>query len=94
MISLTIIHRLTRLSFNDDLQDDSMPNSDTRYERNRRYELRLQAEGMRRIASWAPADAVEALRQAYPGRRGGIDWNAVIMAALDKAGVRASGDQS
>lgn len=53
-----------------------------RSERNQRYESRLLAEGYRRIAGWVPGTAVDELRRVYPTDRGGIDWMAVIKAAL------------
>ncbi len=44
-----------------------------------------KAEGLKRFCFWcAPAD-VEVLRGRYPGERGGVDWQAVIKAALTPA---------
>jgi hypothetical protein len=59
----------------------------TRYERTQRYEQRLLSEGFRRIGAWAPSAYIDALRLAYPGPRGGIDWTRVFKAALEKAGA-------
>lgn len=55
-----------------------------RSERNQRYQSSLQAKGYRRIAGWVPGTTVDAIRQAYPSDRGGIDWEAVFAAALEK----------
>ena len=43
---------------------------------------RRQAQGQVRVTLWASQDEREALRQRYPGPRGGIDWQAIIAAAL------------
>ncbi|NCU20612.1 hypothetical protein EOM89_07720 [Candidatus Falkowbacteria bacterium] len=43
---------------------------------------RRHAQGLVRVTLWASQDERESLRQHYPGPRGGIDWQAVIAAAL------------
>lgn len=62
-----------------------------RSERNQRYESNLQAKGYCRIAGWVPGATVDAIRRAYPTTRGGIDWEAVIKAALEKANPTGEG---
>lgn len=51
-------------------------------ERQRDLKQRRKAEGIHRVMIWVSADDREALRQHFPGPRGGIDWQAVITAAL------------
>lgn len=54
-------------------------------ERQARLAARRRADGSERACFWASARDLEALRRAYPGPRQGIDWTAVVGAALGAA---------
>jgi hypothetical protein len=54
----------------------------TTSERQRDLKQRRKAEGIHRVMIWISDDDREALRLRYPGPRNGIDWQAVITAAL------------
>lgn len=54
-------------------------------ERQRKYAEKCQAEGKRQTYLWLDDTDAAALKRAYPGQRGGINWKAVIAAALIKA---------
>jgi hypothetical protein len=41
-----------------------------------------KADGMRAVKAWLHDDDIAALKQRFPGPRGGIDWPAVAKAAL------------
>lgn len=51
-------------------------------ERQRAFRERRAAEGKRRAVLWITPAQGDALRSRFPGPRGGIEWNAVITAAL------------
>jgi hypothetical protein len=51
-------------------------------ERQQRLIRRRQTEGLRRTLFWASEADLEHLRDRFPGPRGGIDWTAVVRAAL------------
>lgn len=51
-------------------------------ERQKRLIAKRQASGMARLSIWLTDEEVEALRNRYPGPRGGVDWQAVAAAAL------------
>lgn len=51
-------------------------------ERQKRLIARRQAAGMSRLSIWLTDAEVDALRNRYPGPRGGVDWRAVVAAAL------------
>jgi hypothetical protein len=53
-------------------------------ERQAAMKARRQAEGQVKVALWAGVDQLEALKAAFPGPRGGIDWQAVIARALKR----------
>lgn len=65
----------------------------TQTERTQRFHARLLAEGQKRITAWAPGSDIDALRQAYPGKRGGIDWARVFKTALAHADHKPEGGQ-
>jgi hypothetical protein len=51
-------------------------------ERQTRYEEKRRGEGFQRVPIWVHENELVALRQRYPGPRGGVDWSAVVQAAL------------
>ena len=53
-------------------------------ERQRKLTERRIAAGMVRAGVWLHRDALTALQARYPGPRGGVDWNAVLAAALQQ----------
>lgn len=55
-------------------------------ERQRRLVAKRLTEGKKRALIWAPKPDLDALKDAYPGPRGGIDWQTIIQGALEKAG--------
>jgi hypothetical protein len=57
----------------------------TRCERAARLRERRLAEGQKKLDLWAPGEEVDALKAAYPGPYGGVNWRAVIAAALAHA---------
>lgn len=56
----------------------------TTSQRQRELRQRRQASGLRKATLWASEADLEALRQRYPGPRGGIDWQTIIMTALER----------
>jgi hypothetical protein len=52
-------------------------------ERQRNLIAKRRAEGLARVTVWLSETTREALREHYPGPRGGIDWEAVTAAALE-----------
>jgi hypothetical protein len=40
------------------------------------------AQGLKQIYIWISEDHIKRLKEKYPGPRGGINWTAVIEAAL------------
>lgn len=54
----------------------------TTSERQSELKARRQIQGKREARIWATGDDLERLRAKYPGPRGGIDWQAVIRAAI------------
>jgi hypothetical protein len=54
-------------------------------ERQARYADRQKGQGKQRVAFWADPEQLEALRERYPGPRGGIDWSAVAQRAVADA---------
>jgi hypothetical protein len=58
----------------------------TQTERAARMKAKRQAEGWKMASVWTPGANLEALREAFPGSRGGVDWEAVIKAALSVVG--------
>jgi hypothetical protein len=61
----------------------------TRTERTARMNERRKAEGWRRFNIWAPPTApVERLRRQFPGPQGGLNWDAIMEAALAHAEQR------
>ncbi|BBL77452.1 hypothetical protein MishRS11D_45500 (plasmid) [Methylomagnum ishizawai] len=55
-------------------------------ERQKRLITKRQAEGQERHALWAPREEIEELRRQFPGSRNGVNWRAVIAAALKMSG--------
>jgi hypothetical protein len=53
-------------------------------ERQQRLTEKRIAEGKLRVAVWLSAADLEALKAKFPGPRGGVDWESVTKAALDK----------
>ena len=51
-------------------------------DRRAQHEARRKAEGYRRVPIWVHRDELTALRERYPGPRGGVDWQAVVSASL------------
>jgi len=51
-------------------------------ERQARYKQQRKAEGKRRAYVWIHRDKEAELKRLYPGERGGVDWDAVIDAAI------------
>jgi hypothetical protein len=51
-------------------------------DRRAKHEAQRRAEGYRRVPIWVHRDELDALRARYPGPRGGVDWQAVVRAAL------------
>ncbi len=54
-------------------------------ERQKRLIAKRQSEGQERHALWAPREEIEELRRRFPGPRNGVNWRAVITAALKVA---------
>jgi hypothetical protein len=54
-------------------------------QRQTRHEQKRRAEGFQRVPIWVHESELAALRQRYPGPRGGVEWGAVIQAALGDA---------
>lgn len=59
-------------------------------ERQRKLVAKRLTQGQKRALVWAPETDLDALKRAYPGPRNGVNWMAVIAAALDKAGQQNS----
>ena len=58
----------------------------TASERAARLAEKRRAEGWAQFKVWAPPGTdIEALRRAYPGKKGGINWSKVLCAALAHA---------
>lgn len=62
----------------------------TAAERQKRLHEKRLAEGIRPLKVWVSDQDYDALQAAYPGPRAGIDWQAVIDAALRKPQVRVT----
>ena len=62
----------------------------TRTERAARLRARMLADGLKGASIWAPEQDLDALRAAYPGPRGGIDWPKIIRLALSQGGLAAN----
>jgi hypothetical protein len=60
-----------------------MMNRKTTAERQAELRQRRKAEGLERETIWLSDNDRAALKQRFPGPRSGIDWQAVIRAALD-----------
>ena len=54
-------------------------------QRQQSLKQRRHAQGQVRVTLWTGRDTLEELRQRYPGPRGGVDWQAIIAAALGKS---------
>lgn len=66
----------------------------TKSERMARMAEKRRAEGWGQFSIWTPPDApIAELKRRFPTGRGGVDWMAVIAAALDKAGHQGAGSQ-
>lgn len=57
-------------------------------ERQKRWQARQHAAGNGRANIWLPEQTLAALREHYPGPRGGVDWAGVAAAALKRRGAR------
>ncbi len=53
-------------------------------ERQRRSREKKLSAGLRPNEVWTSPEELEALRQRFPGKRGGVDWRAAVFAALGK----------
>lgn len=51
-------------------------------DRRAKHEAQRRAEGFQRVPIWVHRDELAALRERYPGPRGGVDWQAVVTASL------------
>ena len=51
-------------------------------DRRAKHEAKRKAEGYQRVPIWVSHDEMTTLRNRYPGPRGGVDWGAVVAAAL------------
>lgn len=69
---------------------DFLQNAASTAERQAKHEAKRKADGYQRIPIWVSHDELTALRTRYPGPRGGVDWRAVVAAALDNEQQRAS----
>jgi hypothetical protein len=56
-------------------------------QRQQRLKAKRQEAGQQFARFWVPASDLEALKQRFPGPRGGIDWPAVVAAALAPGGT-------
>lgn len=66
----------------------------TRSERIARLTERRKADGWRRFNIWTPPDApIERLRNLFPGKQGGLNWDAIMEAALKAAEQEREGHQ-
>lgn len=64
-----------------------MANSEARKtgaERQAAFAVRQFEKGARLVKAWLSLSTVEALKDRYPGKRGGIDWEMVAEAALSQ----------
>lgn len=61
---------------------DYLRKASTGAERQAKLKEQREAEGWRRVLIWAHETDLQALRERYPGPRGGIHWKAVFGAAL------------
>jgi hypothetical protein len=61
---------------------ETLDMADTTAERQRRLTEKRRAEGKQKYTVWAAPEIVESLKAAFPGQRNGIDWQAVLTAAL------------
>lgn len=48
--------------------------------------------GMKRLTIWVSSDDMEALRETFPGPRGGADWKRIAEAALKLAEMEREGN--
>jgi len=55
----------------------------TNAEHQQALRARREAEGLKRFTLWLNQQDSESLKQRYPGPKGGVDWSAVIRAALE-----------
>ena len=53
-------------------------------QRQQALKQRRHAQGQVRVTLWTSQEEREALRDRYPGPRGGIDWQTIIMTALER----------
>jgi hypothetical protein len=51
-------------------------------ERQALYREQTKEKGLKRVAFYLPEQTIQELKSAFPGQRGGADWEAVINAAL------------
>lgn len=66
----------------------------TRSARAARLTEKRKAEGWQRFNVWTPpATPVDRMKRLFPGKQGGIDWEAVISAALAHADHKPEGGQ-
>jgi len=61
---------------------ETKPMAQTNNERQSKLRGKKKDEGIARMTIWVPETTREALKAKYPGERGGIDWEAVMMVAL------------
>lgn len=61
-------------------------------ERQAAYAAKLQAEGKRQVYLWLDNNSTVALKRAYPGTRGGIDWQSIITTALSPTDGKSGAD--
>ncbi len=82
-----ILDRIAELSQgNEQRTMDYLSKPQTGAERQRRYEEKLMGEGLRQVKTWLPEKDIATVKAAFPSPRGGIDWKAVIKAALKTTG--------
>lgn len=66
----------------------------TASERAARMAEKRRAEGWGQFRIWTPPGTpMDELKRRFPSERGGVNWSAVIAAALDKAGHQGAGTQ-
>lgn len=80
-----LISRLAELSHNDGGRLMKYLGDDARNrEKQSRFVSAMVSKGFQKVSVWVAGHDLDQLRARYPGPRGGVDWAAVVAAALGK----------
>ena len=81
-IAAAMLDRIAELGRGNEARTMGYLMSKSTSERQAELKARREEAGQVRVTVWAGNDQLEALKAAFPGPRGGVDWQAVIARAL------------